>query len=204
MEAAGSVPVPEVVESAPPAQLRAYPFTGTILEQLPSDVTVATDDDVRAVQEAARTLVRAEALSRVRSTNPAARSISDVVRVNRVEGLALGAGLRRSLGAGFLFAGRVRYGTANRRGAGALSLAWRQANGASLSVGALDDLVDGIHYALPGSCGAPWKFTREETGYDRFWPVSGHAQLEVTPEKATVTYFNLENKVLHSFSVEPA
>jgi hypothetical protein len=68
----------------------------------------------------------------------------------------------------------------------------------------VDDLVDGIHYALPGSCGAPWKFTKEETGYERFWPDSGHGTLEVTPEKATVTFINLEEKVLHSFSVTPA
>ncbi|MBI3413704.1 MAG: metallophosphoesterase [Verrucomicrobia bacterium] len=68
----------------------------------------------------------------------------------------------------------------------------------------VDDVVDGIHYALPGSCGAPWKFTRAETGYERFWPDSGHAQLDVTPEKATVTYVNLEGKALHSFSVLPA
>ena len=68
----------------------------------------------------------------------------------------------------------------------------------------VDDVVDGIHYTLPGSCGAPWKFTKEETGYARFWPDSGHAQLDITPEKATVTFYNLENKILHSFSVNPA
>ncbi len=68
----------------------------------------------------------------------------------------------------------------------------------------VDEIVDGIHYTLPGSCGAPWKFTKEETGYERFWPDSGHATLDVTPEKATVTFFNLENKILHTFSVLPA
>lgn len=68
----------------------------------------------------------------------------------------------------------------------------------------VDDVVDGIHYTLPGSCGAPWKFTKEETGYERFWPDSGHAQLDVTPEKATVTFINLEGKVIHSFFVLPA
>lgn len=68
----------------------------------------------------------------------------------------------------------------------------------------VDDVVDGIHYSLPGSCGAPWKFTKEETGYERSWPDSGHAQMDVTPEKATVTFFNLEGKAFHSFSVKPA
>jgi predicted phosphodiesterase len=68
----------------------------------------------------------------------------------------------------------------------------------------VDDVVDGIHYALPGSCGAPWKFTRAETGYERFWPDSGHAQLDVTPKKAIISFINIEGKVLHTFSVLPA
>ena len=68
----------------------------------------------------------------------------------------------------------------------------------------VDEIVEGIHYTLPGSCGAPWKFTKEETGYERFWPDSGHAQLDVTPEKATVTFINIDGKTLHTFSVLPA
>ncbi len=67
----------------------------------------------------------------------------------------------------------------------------------------VDDIVEGIHYTLPGSCGAPWHFTKEETGYERFWPESGHAQLDITPEKATVTFFNLEGKNFYNFSVPP-
>ena len=67
----------------------------------------------------------------------------------------------------------------------------------------VDDIVDGIHYTLPGSCGAPWKFTKAETGYERYWSDSGHAELEVSPAKATVTFVNLEGKTLHRFSVAP-
>ena len=67
----------------------------------------------------------------------------------------------------------------------------------------VDDEVDGIHYTLPGSCGAPWKFTPAETGYTRYWPDSGHARLEVTPRKATVTFVNLEGQDFYSFSVSP-
>ena len=132
---------PEVVQ-APPAELRAYPFKGAVLDRLPDDVKAATDDDVRAVQEAARELVRAGALARVRTTNPAARSVSDIVRVNRVEGLAFGGGIRRTFGFGLSTNLRARYGTSNRRGAGAATLAWQHANGASLVVRALDDFAD--------------------------------------------------------------
>ena len=68
----------------------------------------------------------------------------------------------------------------------------------------VDDIVDGIHYTLPGSCGAPWKFTKAETGYERFWSDSGHARLNVTPKKVTITFINLEGKEIHSFFVLPA
>lgn len=132
---------PEIVQ-ATPEELRAYPFTGALLAQLPSDITLATGDDVRAVQDAAREMVRAEALARVRVTNPSARSISDIVRVNRVEGLALGAGVRRTLGFGFEGTVRGRYGTANRRGAGALTIAWRRASGVYVVARAADDFAD--------------------------------------------------------------
>jgi hypothetical protein len=132
---------PEIVQGTP-EELRAYPFTGALLAQLPSDVTLATNDDVRAVQDAAREMVRAEALSRERATNPSARSISDIVRVNRVEGLALGAGVRRTLGFGFEGTVRGRYGTANRRGAGALTIAWRRADGVYVAARAADDFAD--------------------------------------------------------------
>lgn len=67
----------------------------------------------------------------------------------------------------------------------------------------LDEVVDGIHYALPGSCGAPWKFGPEVTGYKRYWSDSGHARLTVRPDRATVEYIDREGRPLHRFSVEP-
>ena len=67
----------------------------------------------------------------------------------------------------------------------------------------LDEVVDGIHYALPGSLGAPWKFGREVTGYGRYWPESGHGRLTVRPEQATVEFVNQAGQVIHQFGVEP-
>ena len=130
------------LSSAPPAQLRAYPFTGSVLAGLPEDVTLAANDDVRAVQDAAREMVRAQALARVGSVNLSARSISDLVRVNRVEGLALGFGVRRALGAGFTASGRVRYGTSNRSAAGAAALSWNRADGLNASLYARRDFAE--------------------------------------------------------------
>jgi hypothetical protein len=67
----------------------------------------------------------------------------------------------------------------------------------------VDDVVDGIHYALPGSFGAPWHFGPRITGYERWWPDSGHARLKVGPREARVEYINQAGKVLHVFSVAP-
>jgi len=68
----------------------------------------------------------------------------------------------------------------------------------------VDEAVDGIHYALPGSCGAPWKFGKEVTGYERSWGDSGHARLSVRPERATVGFVNQAGQVIHEFTVDPA
>jgi len=67
----------------------------------------------------------------------------------------------------------------------------------------VDDVVDEIHYALPGSCGAPWKFPKETTGYDRFWSDSGHGRLEVRPDRATVSFVNQAGQTIHQFVVTP-
>jgi hypothetical protein len=68
----------------------------------------------------------------------------------------------------------------------------------------LDEVVDGIHYTLPGSCGAPWKFGTEITGYRSYWPDSGHARLTVGPARTTVELVDREARVIHRFVVEPA
>ncbi len=66
----------------------------------------------------------------------------------------------------------------------------------------VDDVVDGIHYALPGSFGAPWRFPPAVTGYERYWPDAGHARLHVRPTRARVEYVNQAGRVFHSFEVE--
>jgi hypothetical protein len=67
----------------------------------------------------------------------------------------------------------------------------------------VDDVADGIHYALPGSFGAPWHFGPETTGYARFWVDSGHARLTVSPREARVDYINQAGSVFHSFTMAP-
>jgi hypothetical protein len=132
---------PEIV-SVPPAQLRAYPFPGRILESLPSDVRLSEDDDVRRVQDEARELVRAEALARTRRTAPSARSVSDLVRMNRVEGLAVGAGITHLFGAGLSARVRARYGTSDRALKASASLGWQGASAAGVALTLRDEFRD--------------------------------------------------------------
>lgn len=129
---------PEIV-SLPPDQLAKYPFKGSVLDAIPGDVKLSQNDDVRAVQEEARALVRADALARVERTMLNVPSISDIVRMNRVEGIAIGGGLMRTLGAGLSAGGRVRFGTADHAFKGSLTGAWRRASGAGVTVTAHDD-----------------------------------------------------------------
>jgi hypothetical protein len=115
------------------------PFTGEILDALPPDVRAVTDADVAEVQEEARALVRSQALARSRGTSLAARSFSDFVRVNRVEGLAVGGGLTGRLGSGFSVTGRGRYGFSDERGKGRGELTYRRASGAGFTLALYDD-----------------------------------------------------------------
>lgn len=129
---------PEIV-SLPPDQLKKYPFKGSILDAIPGDVKLSENDDVRRVQEEARALVRADALARVERTALSVPSISDIVRMNRVEGIAVGGGLTRSLGDGLSVGGQVRFGTSDHAFKESLSAGWHQASGAGITITAHDN-----------------------------------------------------------------
>ena len=78
--------------------------------------------------------MRAQALARRRRPTVAARGISDVVRVRRAEGLALGAGLSRSLGGGMRAAVHARYGVDDEQIKGRAALSWMRASGVGLQL----------------------------------------------------------------------
>lgn len=119
---------PEIV-MAPRRELRAFPWEGRVLDSLPPDVRAVTDEDVERVQDEARTLVRAQALARARRPAVAARGVSELVRVNRVEGLALGFGIGRRIGGGVTVAAAGRYGFADENAKGGLRISHERAGG---------------------------------------------------------------------------
>jgi hypothetical protein len=65
-----------------------------------------------------------------------------------------------------------------------------------------DMIVDGIHYTLPGSAGAPWKFDASETGYVTSWPDSGHGRVRVNPDSVGVEFVALGGAVLARYDVK--
>jgi len=124
----------EIVQAPPAEQKRHVWSTPRVLDSLPPDVRVTTDADVRRVQEEARALVRARALQRTRTVALSARGISDFVRFDRVEGLALGGGLTQRLGGGLSIAGRARYGLDDHAAKWQARVGWQNGSGTSVRV----------------------------------------------------------------------
>jgi hypothetical protein len=132
------------LEFLPPAQRRAYQFREPrVLDALPPDVAVATDEEVARVRGIATALVQRRALAAARRGALAARSISDFVRVDRAEGLALGAGgvVRPAPGAALTLAGR--YGFDDRQAKGRVALGTAVAPGAGVRLEAFRDFREG-------------------------------------------------------------
>jgi predicted phosphodiesterase len=65
-----------------------------------------------------------------------------------------------------------------------------------------DIVVDGIHYLLPGSAGAPWKFDTSITGYTQYWPDSGYGRVTVSPQQVIVDFVATGGQVLNRYLVE--
>lgn len=129
---------PEVV-SLPEPQLKSFKFSGDILASLPGDVKLSADDDVRRVQEEARALVRSEALARTQRTVPSARGISEIVRVDRVEGIALGGGITRAFGSGLSATARGRYGFSDHAMKQQFAFGWQRADGSGITLAGYND-----------------------------------------------------------------
>jgi len=127
---------PEIVE-APAAIRSSYHWTGRILDSLPADVRAPTEADVRRVQDEARELVRTEALSRAAGVQPAARRVSDVARVDRVEGLALGGGASARFGGGFGATATGRWGFDDHQAKGRGSVGYEWSSGRSIALFAM-------------------------------------------------------------------
>ena len=132
---------PEIVQSTP-AQLKTFVWSGKILDSLPPDVRATTDADIERVQAEARALIRTQALARAQHVAISGRDISDFVRSDRVEGLALGQGLSKRFGHGVSAAGRARYGFDDKLVKGSGSIAWQTTPSFGLRIFGMSDFRD--------------------------------------------------------------
>lgn len=96
--------------SAPRDSLRAHPFEGRVIDALPPDIQVATSEEVVRARVQAEAAVRASMLARPASASITGRGVSDLVRMTRAEGVAVGLGAAHRSATGFMITGRARYG----------------------------------------------------------------------------------------------
>lgn len=107
--------------------VRRFPFPGQVLDRLPDNVLPVAPEDVARVTAVATELITRRALAKAQGSAVAASGVSDFIRVNRVEGMALGIGARFRPTAGVGIAVRARYGfgDADLKGGVAIDVAAR-------------------------------------------------------------------------------
>lgn len=125
---------------APPESLKAYRFEGDILDALPPDVAAVRSEDVERATALATSLVSQRMRERSQSAALTIPAISELVRVNRVEGIALGAAGKLRVGGPLRLDGRVRYGFGDTRWKGEVGLTVQGDAGRAIRVFARDDL----------------------------------------------------------------
>ena len=112
--------IPPVVQqmprwsSAPRDSLRAHRFEGRVVDVLPPEIQLASSEEVVRARVQAEAAVRAALLTRPATATVTGRGVSDLVRVTRAEGLALGFGASHRSRAGVVVSARARYGFADR------------------------------------------------------------------------------------------
>ena len=131
----------EIVQ-APANELARHKWSGNVLDSLPADVRASSEPDIERIKDEARAMVRAQALASAKAATLSGRRVGDFVRFNRVEGLALGAGINKQLGAGWSATARGRYGVDDKFGKGSLELSRVTASGMNYRVFGMRDFRD--------------------------------------------------------------
>lgn len=108
--------------SAPRDVLKAHKFEGRVVDLLPSDMQIASSEDVVRAREQAAAAIQASMLARPSRATVTGRGISDLARFTRVEGFAFGAGAAHRWGDGIVLSGRARFGLSDTQLKGQLAL----------------------------------------------------------------------------------
>ena len=152
------------LSSASPAELAAYRFPGRLADSLAARIQAAGQArPAELLQKRAEELVRREAVRREAGVRIAAARVSDFIRVNRVEGLALGGGLGAPLPGAASARASARYGLDDRLVKYRLTLG-RRIGSARLAFSVFDEYRDaGV---VPEMSGAGNSIAAQEFGSD--------------------------------------
>lgn len=112
---------PEIV-AVPRADREKYPWEQSLAAAIQGVAEPVRRNDMEAVRAEVARIAGQRALSGLQAQRLGARRFSDLVRFNRVEGLALGAGLVLRLGGAVEGRAFLSYGTADGRPKGILAL----------------------------------------------------------------------------------
>jgi hypothetical protein len=176
---------------APQSVLRAYPFEGGILDGLPPDVASARPVDITEIQERAESLVGQAFRERIEGAALTVPRINDIARVNRAEGLALGAAARARVRSGVSADARVRFGFSDDEWKGELGLTWWPSGGRAMRVFVLRDYVDVRD--VPETSGIRNSIAAQEFGSDYTDPIDVRAAgVQVTLGRWARTRWRIE------------
>ena len=129
----------EEIVALPKAERDSFPWTGPLAAAIQDIAEPVRRSDLQAVRDEVGRIAGRRALSGLRAQRLGVRGVSDVLRANRVEGLAAGAGVVwRIPGDRIEVRARASYGFADGRPKGALSLA----SGHGLEVAAYREVRD--------------------------------------------------------------
>ncbi|MGI9090508.1 MAG: hypothetical protein ACR2GG_05310, partial [Gemmatimonadaceae bacterium] len=141
-----------------------FTFSGNVLDSLPTDVQSFATADVAKLQAQAGALVQARALERARGLSLAGRSVSDFIRVDRIEGIALGAAVSVRPAPRVSLSGGVSYGFSDKELKPHASIGYAAASGAGVSLSAYRTLQDAS--TVPERSGLINSFAAQEFGSD--------------------------------------
>jgi len=122
----------EEITALPKAQRDSFPWPGTLSAAIQDVAEPVRENDLQHVRAEVSRIAGRRALTGLKRQRLGARSLSELVHVNRVEGLAVGAGfVWRTPGDGFELRGLGSYGFGDRMGKG--SIAFTSADGFELA-----------------------------------------------------------------------
>src|SRR5213593_3052713 len=113
----------EEITALPKAQRDSFPWPSTLSAAIQDVAEPVRENDLQHVRAEVSRIAGRRALTGLKRQRLGARSLSELVHVNRVEGLAVGAGfVWRTPGDGFELRGLGSYGFADRAGKGIVAI----------------------------------------------------------------------------------